>query len=128
MARKIIATDGAPKAIGPYHQAVEIDSRRLLFISGQIGLDPRSMTLVSGGIETETAQTLKNIQAIVTAAGGSLKTIVKTTILLTDIDDFAAVNSVYATFFPDDPPARATFAVTALPRGAKIEIDAVAAL
>ena len=128
MKKKIIVTDKAPKAIGAYSQAVVVEKGRLLFISGQLGFDPATMELVSGGAAAEAAQALNNIKAIVTAAGGSMDSIVKATVFLADIGDFAAVNQVYAGYFTSDPPARAAFAVGALPKNARVEIEAVAAL
>jgi len=128
MKKTIIATAEAPKAIGAYSQAVAVDIGRLLFISGQLGMDPASMELVSGGVAAEAAQAMKNLGAILKAAGGDYGSIVKATIFLADIDDFAAVNEVYAGCFPAEPPARAAFAVAALPKGARVEIEAVAAL
>lgn len=123
---KIIETTLAPEAIGPYSQAVK--SKDLLFCSGQIALDPQTGELVSGGIAAETRQVLKNLKAVIEAAGGSLSKVVKTTIYLKNIDDFAAVNEIYAEYLADDRPARATVAVAALPKGALIEIDAIARL
>jgi len=128
MKKKIIATDKAPKAIGAYSQAVTVDTGRFLFISGQLGLDPDSMELVSGGVASEADRAMKNMAAILEAAGGDFSHIIKATIYLADINDFAAVNEVYASCFEKDPPARAAFAVAALPKGARVEIEAIAAL
>jgi 2-iminobutanoate/2-iminopropanoate deaminase len=128
MKKTIIATDDAPKAIGAYSQAVAVESGNLLFISGQLGMNPETMELVGDGAAAEAAQAMKNMQAILKAAGGDYSSIVKATIYLADINDFAAVNEVYAACFTEDPPARAAFAVAALPKGARIEIEAVAAL
>jgi 2-iminobutanoate/2-iminopropanoate deaminase len=128
MTKKIIATDNAPKAIGAYSQGVVAEGNRLLYVSGQIGLDPRTGELVPGGCAVEAAQALKNIEAVLKAAGGSFQSIVKATIILADMNDFAAVNTVYAACFPSDPPARAAFAAAALPRGARVEIEAIAIL
>lgn len=128
MRKSVIATPEAPKAIGAYSQGVAADATRLVFISGQLGMDPTSMNLVEGGVAAEAAQAMKNIGAILKAAGGDYSSIVKATIFLADIDDFAAVNDAYAACFSADPPARAAFAVAALPRGARVEIEAVAAL
>ncbi len=121
--REIIATDRAPAAVGPYSQAVRVGD--LVFTAGQIGLDPQTGEL-RAGVEAQTRQILDNLQAILEAAGGGLGDIVKTTIFLTDIADFAAVNAVYATAFPEHPPARSTVQVAALPLGALVEIEAVA--
>lgn len=128
MKKNIIASDTAPQAIGAYSQAVLVEGARLLFVSGQLGMDPESTELVAGGVEAEAAQAMKNLGAIIKAAGGGFGSIVKATIFLVDINDFAAVNEVYASCFSSDPPARAAFAVAALPRGARVEIEAVAAL
>jgi 2-iminobutanoate/2-iminopropanoate deaminase len=128
MKKSIIAAGGAPKAIGAYSQAVMVEGARLLFISGQLGLDPATMNLVDGGVAAETTQAMKNIGAILRQAGGDFGAIVKATIYLADIGDFAAVNEIYATHFASQPPARAAFAVAALPKGARVEIEAVAAL
>ena len=128
MKKSVIATEAAPKAIGAYSQAMAVEGGRLLFISGQLGMNPETMELVGDGVASEAAQAMKNMQAILQAAGGDYSSIVKATIYLADINDFAAVNEVYAACFADDPPARAAFAVAALPKGAKVEIEAVAAL
>lgn len=121
-----IATPDAPQAIGPYSQAVRCGP--WLFLSGQIGLDPSTGTLVGGGVEVEAERVLQNLQAVLRAAGASLGHIVRTTIYLIDLSDFARVNDVYARYFQPPFPARATVGVAALPRGARIEIDAVAVL
>jgi 2-iminobutanoate/2-iminopropanoate deaminase len=128
MKKKIIATDEAPRAIGAYSQGVAVEGALLVFISGQLGMDPASMNLVEGGVAAEAAQAMKNIGAILKAAGGDYASIVKATIFLADINDFAVVNDAYAACFSADPPARAAFAVAALPKGARVEIEAVAAL
>jgi 2-iminobutanoate/2-iminopropanoate deaminase len=128
MKKSIIATDKAPRAIGAYSQAVRTEGGALLFISGQLGLNPETMDMVSGGVGPETTQAMKNLGAILKAAGGGFESIIKATIYLAEIDDFAAVNEVYASFFPVEPPARAAFAVAALPKGARVEIEAVAAI
>jgi len=126
---QVITTSEAPGAIGPYSQAVAVRApAALLFLSGQIPLDPRTGQLVKGTIEEETRQVMANLQAVLAAGGGGFQHVVKTTIYLTDLADFAAVNQVYGGFFPADPPARATVQVAALPRGARVEIDAVAAI
>ncbi|MDJ0762142.1 MAG: Rid family detoxifying hydrolase [Myxococcota bacterium] len=124
MTKKIISTTTAPAAIGPYSQAVE--ANELIFVSGQIGLDPGTSALVPGGIAAETRQAIANIEAILTAAGSGLNRVVKATILLADIRDFAQVNDIYKEWFDKEPPARAAFAVAALPLGARIEIEAIA--
>ena len=124
MSRTAIVTSGAPSAIGPYSQAIA--SGDMVFCSGQLGLDPQTMELVDGGVAAQADRALRNLASVLDAAGASMSDVVKTTIFLADIGDFAAVNAVYATFMPDPPPARSTFAVGALPKGAAIEIEAIA--
>ena len=121
---KALHTSDAPKAIGPYSQALEHGD--LLFLSGQIGLDPASGNLVSGGTPAEAEQVLKNLGAVLGAAGLSFAHVVRTTIYLVDLADFAAVNEIYARHVREPYPARATVGVAALPRGARVEIDAIA--
>ena len=121
-----ISTPHAPGAIGPYSQAMRAGD--LVFLSGQIPLDPATGQLVTGDIKQETAQVMKNLGAVLEAAGASFAHVVKTTIFLADMADFSAVNEVYASHFANEPPARATVQVAALPRGARVEIDAVAYL
>lgn len=122
--KEIIATEQAPRAIGPYSQAVRAGN--LLFASGQIPIDPATGEFVAGGIAEQTAQVLKNLSAVMEAAGVSLNNIVKTTVFLVDMDDFTAMNEVYARFFGENPPARATVQAARLPRDAKVEIEATA--
>lgn len=122
--RKVISTAAAPAAIGPYSQAIEANG--FLYISGQVPLDPSTGQLVAGGITEQTRQVMKNIGAILEAAGYTYANIVKTTCLLSTMDNFKAMNEVYATFFPENPPARAAFAVQALPLSALIEIEVIA--
>lgn len=124
--KQIISTHYAPAAVGPYSQAVRVD--HLIYTAGQIALIPQTGKLVEGGIEEQTQQVMKNLAAILEAAGSSLVNVVKTTIFLTDINDFAKVNQVYGSFFSDAPPARSTVQVSALPLGAKVEIEAIATL
>jgi 2-iminobutanoate/2-iminopropanoate deaminase len=119
-----VATPDAPAAIGPYSQAVE--SGGLVFCSGQIGLDPASGQLVGGGTVAEAERVLQNLAAVLTAAGLGFEHVVRTTVYLVDLADFAAVNDVYARFVRAPFPARATVGVAALPRGARVEIDAIA--
>jgi 2-iminobutanoate/2-iminopropanoate deaminase len=123
--QKVIQTVLAPQAVGPYSQAIRAEG--LVFVSGQIPLDPGSGELVEGDIAAQTRQCLRNIQAILEVANSSLAQVVKTTVFLADINDFAAMNAAYAEFFPNDPPARSAFQVVALPKGARIEIEAMAA-
>jgi len=123
--KRIISTTAAPGAIGPYSQAVEINGT--LYISGQVPIDPATGKIVEGGITEQTTQALRNIKAILTAAGYSLNDVVKSTCLLSDMSDFKAMNEVYAQFYTSDQPARAAFAVKGLPLGALIEIETIAA-
>jgi 2-iminobutanoate/2-iminopropanoate deaminase len=123
MTRQPVSTSGAPAAIGPYSQGIA--SADLVFCSGQLGLDPASGELAEG-VEAQAERALRNLAAVLDAAGCSWGDVVKTTIFLADIGDFGAVNGVYARFMPDPPPARSTFAVGALPKGGLIEIDAIA--
>ena len=125
---EIVATTAAPAAIGPYSQAVAVRSGKLLFLSGQIPLDPATGELVKGTIEQETEQVMRNLEAVLAAGGAGFEHVVKTTIYLADLADFAKVNAVYGARFKSSPPARATVQVAALPRGARVEIDAVAAV
>ncbi|HET9852447.1 MAG TPA: RidA family protein [Candidatus Limnocylindrales bacterium] len=125
MTRRAVSTSSAPSAVGPYSQAIATDE--LVFCSGQVGLDATSGELVDGGVEAQTERALKNLEAVLDAAGCSLGDVVKTTCFLADIADFATFNAIYARFFPDPPPARSTFQVAALPKGALVEIEAVAA-
>jgi 2-iminobutanoate/2-iminopropanoate deaminase len=124
--KKIISTEKAPKAIGPYSQAIRTDD--LVFTAGQIGLDPATMEIVQGGIEAQTRQALTNLRHVLEATDSGLNFVVKTTVFLQDMRDFANMNSVYAEFFPENPPARSTVQVSALPRGALIEIECIALL
>ena len=124
MNKKIITTPEAPAAIGPYSQAIRIGD--FLYTSGQISLDPNSMELITGNIEVETERVLKNIEAILLADGLSLNNIIKTTVYLTDLSEFGKMNQVYERFFVETKPARACVQVAALPKGAKVEIEAIA--
>jgi len=126
MKRETVRTEMAPAAIGPYSQAVRVGG--FLFCSGQIPLDPATGKLVPGGIAEQTERVLRNLEAVLAAAGGSLSAVVKTTVYLVDLGEFPAMNAVYARFFPGDPPARATVEVSKLPAGARVEIEAVAAV
>ncbi len=122
--KRRIETDFAPRPIGPYSQAIEVDG--WVWCAGQVGLDAQAGELVEGGAAAQAERALRNLGAVLDAAGATFADVVKTTVFLADMADFAAVNEVYAGFFPDPPPARSTFAVAALPRGARIEIEAVA--
>ncbi|MBP7693972.1 MAG: RidA family protein [Anaerolineales bacterium] len=117
-------TDLAPKAIGPYSQAIR--AGEIIYCSGQIPLDPASMQIVEGDIETQTRRVLQNLTAVLTAAGSGLERVVKTTVFMQDLGEFARMNAVYGEFFTAYPPARSTVQVAGLPRGARIEIDCVA--
>jgi len=122
--KRIIKTSQAPAAIGPYSQAVEVGET--LYISGQIPLDPQTMTIVEGGIQEQTEQVLKNIGAILKEAGYDYSDVVKSTCLLSDMANFKAMNEVYGRFYAENPPARAAFAVKELPLGVMIEIETIA--
>ena len=124
--KKIIQTDGAPAAIGTYSQAVRAGDT--VYLSGQIPLDPRTMQLVDGGIEVQIRRVFDNLDAVATAAGGSLKDIVKLNVYLTDLGNFAKVNEIMGAHFSQPYPARAVVGVGALPRGAQVELDAVMVL
>lgn len=121
---RAVVADGAPPAIGPYSQAIVVGD--WVFCSGQIGLHPQSGELVGDDAATQAEQALRNLTAVLAAAGADLADVVKTQIFLVDIADFARVNEVYARFMPTPPPARSTIAVAALPRGARVEIEAIA--
>jgi len=123
--KKTIHTEKAPKAIGPYSQAIEING--FLYISGQIPIDPAVGKVVEGGIREQTEQVMKNIGEILKAAGFDYRDIVKSTCLLSDMDNYAAMNEVYGKYFTENPPARAAFGVVKLPMGVLVEIETVAA-
>lgn len=122
--RERIATTGAPAAIGPYSQAIA--SGNLVFASGQIALDPVSGQLVEGDVQAQTRQALENLSAVLQAAGSSLGQVVKTTVFLTSMANFAAMNEIYGQYFTGEPPARSTIAVAELPRNALVEVEAIA--
>ena len=124
MTREAISTTNAPAAVGPYSQAIAVGE--LIFCAGQGSIDPATQEVLRGTIEEETERTLRNLRAVLDAAGATFADVVKTTVFLADIDDFAAMNGVYARFFPDPPPARTTVEVAALPKGFKVEIEAIA--
>lgn len=124
--KTVIATQQAPKAIGPYSQAIVYGG--LAFLSGQIPLDPATGQVVEGDIAVQTRRVFENLSAVLAAAGSSLDRVLKTTVFLKDMGDFPAMNEVYASFFPENPPARSTVEAARLPRDVKVEIEAVAAL
>lgn len=119
-----VQTDNAPKAIGPYSQAIKANG--LVFASGQIPLDPQTMQIVEGGVREQTERVMNNLKAVLEAAGSSFDRVVKTTVFLADLNDFADMNEVYGRFFGDAPPARSTVEVARLPRDVRVEIDAIA--
>ena len=122
--KDVIATDSGPKAIGPYSQAVRANG--FVFVSGQIALDPSTQKLVSGEIKVQTERVLENLKAILNAAGSSLEKVVRTTVFLADMNEFAAMNEVYARYFPERAPARSTVQAARLPRDVRVEIDVIA--
>lgn len=122
--RQRISTERAPKAVGPYSQGIR--AGELVFTAGQIPINPATGTIEAATIEEQTRQALENVRAVLEAAGSGLDRVVKTTVFMTDLKEFQAMNGVYATFFPNDPPARSAFQVVALPLGAKVEIECVA--
>jgi 2-iminobutanoate/2-iminopropanoate deaminase len=124
--RRVVTSARAPAPVAAYSQAIA--SGDLLFCSGQIAIDPQTGQMVQGGIEAETEQVLKNLEAVLAAAGASLADVLKTTVYLADFSEFAAMNAIYVRAFATEPPARATVGVAALPRGAKIELEAIARL
>ncbi len=124
MKREVIKTERAPKAIGPYEQALRLDG--WVFTSGQIPLDPKSGAMVEGGIGAQTRQVLENLRGVLEAAGTSMGRVVKATVYMTNLADFQKMNEVYAEYFPQDKPVRSTVGVASLPRGALVEIDLIA--
>jgi 2-iminobutanoate/2-iminopropanoate deaminase len=122
--RKTVFTDRAPKALGPYSQAVVYNG--FAFLSGQIPLDPVTGQIIEGGTPAQTARVLDNLKAVLEACGSSLEQVVKTTVYLKDLTEFASMNEIYAKYFPDDPPARATVEAARLPRDVRVEIDCIA--
>jgi 2-iminobutanoate/2-iminopropanoate deaminase len=122
--KEIIKTEKAPKAIGPYSAGVKTD--HFIFTAGQLGIIPETGNIIDGGVESETRQALTNIKNILEEGGSSLNWVVKTTVFLRDMNDFSLMNSIYAAFFLDNPPARSTVQVAALPKGAAVEIEAIA--
>lgn len=124
MTKTIIRTENAPGAVGPYSQGIAANG--FVFTAGQLGLDPATKAFVEGGIEAQTRQALENLKGVLEAGGASLETVVKVTVFLDNIEDFAAMNGVYAEFFIENPPARSAFEVARLPLGALVEIEAIA--
>jgi 2-iminobutanoate/2-iminopropanoate deaminase len=122
--REVVIVAGAPKPIGPYSPAIRAGN--FVYASGSLGVDPATGSLVPGGIEAQTRQSLENLAAVLEAGGASLASVVKTTVFLQDIGEFAKMNAVYAEFFSQKPPARSAFQVAALPAGAAVEIEAIA--
>ena len=122
--KEIVNTNKAPNAIGPYSQAIKINN--MVFLSGQIAIDPETQKFIDGDIETQTKRVLDNLKSVLEASGSNLESVVKTTIYLTDINDFSKVNEIYATYFSSGKPARSTVCVAALPKNARVEIDAIA--
>jgi 2-iminobutanoate/2-iminopropanoate deaminase len=124
MTRTVIATEKAPKALGPYSAAIQTD--QFVFCSGQTGIDPATNELIGPEVEAQTRQVLTNLQNVLESAGSGLDLVVKTTVFLRDMADFPKMNAIYAEFFPSNPPARSTFAVAGLPKNAQVEIEATA--
>jgi 2-iminobutanoate/2-iminopropanoate deaminase len=122
--REVVATENAPKAIGPYSQAIKANG--FIFLSGQTPLDPTTQQLVTGGVAEQAERTLKNLEAVLKAAGSSLDKVVRCGVFLKDMNDFAAMNEVYGTFFKSNPPARTTIQAARLPKDCLVEIDAIA--
>lgn len=128
MVKQVIHTDAAPAAVGPYSQAVAVDSGKLVFLSGQIGLEPDTGELISENFEGQVRQSFANMEAVIKAAGGSLDHIVKLTLFLTDLSKFASANAIMADVIPQPYPARSTIGVDSLPKGAQFEVEAIIVL
>ena len=124
--KQVISTPQAPKAIGPYSQAIQVAVKEMVFCSGQIGLDPSTGELVRGGVEPEAKRAMENLRAVLAAANLTFEDVVRTTIYLADMNDFAKVNAIYGAYFTKDPPARATVQAAALPKQGRVEIDMIA--
>jgi 2-iminobutanoate/2-iminopropanoate deaminase len=122
--REIVVTDRGPKAIGPYSQAVKANG--FVFVSGQVAIDPKTQQIIEGAIVPQTERVMENLKGIVEASGSSLDKVVKTTVFLADMNDFAAMNEIYARYFPSNPPARATVQVSRLPKDVRVEIEVMA--
>ncbi|HEY0867349.1 MAG TPA: RidA family protein [Fimbriimonas sp.] len=128
MARDVIHTDDAPKAIGPYSQAIRVSAGQTIYCSGQIPLDPKTGEMVQGDVAAQTVQVMENLKAVLKAAGAGFENVVRCNIFLADMNDFKMVNEVYGRYFPSNPPSRATVQVARLPRDSRVEIDCIAAL
>ena len=128
MSKQIIQTDKAPAVIGPYSQAVKVRVGELLFTAGQIAIDPVTGEIVNGGIQEQTRQVLENLKAVIEAGGSNLNKVVKVTVFLQDMNDFASMNEIYAEYFGENPPARSAVQVARLPKDVKIEIECVAVI
>jgi len=128
MAREVVRTEKAPKAIGPYSQAIKVDCGKMIFCSGQIPLDPQTGAMIEGDVAAQTRRVMENLRAVLEAAGAGFEHVVRCNIFLADMNDFAVVNEVYGQYFPKDPPSRATVQVARLPRDARVEIDCIAVL
>jgi 2-iminobutanoate/2-iminopropanoate deaminase len=124
--KQVIKSDNAPKALGPYSQAIKVG--KMVFLSGQLGLDPKTNDFVNGGVSEQAYQSLSNLKAVLESEGLTLASVVKTTVFLKDLNDFQAMNVVYGEFFKTEPPARSTIQAGALPKGGLVEIDAIAIL
>ncbi len=124
MKKNVVHTDKAPKAIGPYSQAIRTES--MIYTAGQAGLDPATGELVAGGVEEQTRQTLANLRGVLEAAGSNFEHVVKTTVFLKDMNDFQKMNAIYAEYFGENPPARSTVAVAGIPKGGLVEIEVIA--
>ncbi len=128
MARDVIHTESAPKAIGPYSQAIRVDAGKMIFCSGQIPLDPKTGEMVAGDVVAQTEQVMANLRAVLEASGAGFEHVVRCNIFLADLNDFAKVNEIYGRSFPSNPPSRATVQVARLPRDSRVEIDCIAVL
>jgi 2-iminobutanoate/2-iminopropanoate deaminase len=126
MGKTVVRTENAPESIGPYSQAIIAEKGKLIFTAGQIPMDPNTGSLVNGDIEAQTVRVLKNLSAVLEAAGSGLDSVIKTTVFLKDMNDFPKMNRVYETFFEENPPARSAVEVARLPRDVKVEIECVA--
>ena len=126
MGKTVVRTENAPEAIGPYSQGIIAEKGKLIFTAGQIPMDPNTGSLVNGDIEAQTVRVLKNLSAVLEAAGSGLDSVIKTTVFLKDMNDFPKMNRVYETFFEENPPARSAVEVARLPRDVKVEIECVA--